>query len=133
LDITVYLPDKLGAQAKKAELNLSGLLRAAVTEELERRQAVSKTLKETQEQLLTVEDDEGRTYDARLVGREIAHDDQVDAFVYLTDDERVILYDADQLKYWDISDDPDQALSDLPPGAYAEAMHALGLKPVIDI
>jgi post-segregation antitoxin (ccd killing protein) len=134
VDITVYLPDKLGQQAKAAEVNFSGLLRAAVTAELERRAAVSKTLEgSTKEHLFTLEDEEGRPYDARLVGREIAHDDRDSVAVYLTEDERVILVDLDNGKYWRLENPEDELREELPPGIYAEAMHALGLKPVVDI
>ena len=38
MDITVYLPDEVGKQAKAAKLPLSQLLRAAVLEELRRRE-----------------------------------------------------------------------------------------------
>jgi post-segregation antitoxin (ccd killing protein) len=133
VDITVYLPDKLGQQAKAAEVNFSGLLRAAVTAELERRAAVSKTLEGAEEHLFTLEDEEGRAYEARLVGREIAHDDGDTIAVYLTEDERVILVDLDNGKYFRLENPEDELREELPPGIYAEAMHALGLKPVVDI
>ena len=132
MDITVYLPDELGRQAKDAELNLSGLLRAAVTEELERREAVSNTLENTKEHILTVSDEEDRLYDARLVGQEIAYDERLEQTVYVTDDERVILYDSERQKYWQV-DDPKDELKHLGPFAYTEALHALGLRPTVDI
>jgi len=53
----------------------------------------------------------------------------------LADDERVILYDREYAggKYWAL-DDPEEVLRDrLSDGAYAEAMHALGIKVVVDI
>lgn len=39
MDIGVYLPDAIGAQAKAAKLPLSRMLRAAVEEELKKRAA----------------------------------------------------------------------------------------------
>src|SRR5262245_55338786 len=106
------------------------MLRDAVSEELERRAIVSETLKETDEFLLDVEDGEGRGYKARLVGRVIAGDD--DWSVYLTADERVILYEHDPGRYWEIGDAKTE-LENLPEGVYIDAMRALGLEVVIDI
>jgi hypothetical protein len=40
MDITVYLPDEIGARAKAADLKFSRLLRDAVTGELDRREAL---------------------------------------------------------------------------------------------
>ena len=111
----------------------SRLFRDAVVDELERRAAVTTTLIKSKEHLLEVEDDEGRPYTARLVGVEIANDDP--KFVFLTDDERIIAYHAEYKggDYWEI-DDPETELRDfLSPGAYSDALYALGRKPVVDI
>ncbi len=148
VNITVYLPDELGAKAKAAELPLSRLLRAAVEDELERRDTVEKTLSETQTYELEVLDEEDRPYTGRLKGKIIASDDtrtpvacedpgfmarERRSTVYMTDDERVIVYDEDDGKIWPQEDPEEDLRSWLGPGAYAEAMHALGLKPVIDL
>ena len=45
MDITVYLPDDIGKEAKAAQLNLSGILRRGVLEELMWRQA-TETIQE---------------------------------------------------------------------------------------
>jgi post-segregation antitoxin (ccd killing protein) len=134
----LYLPDDLGARAKAAELNLSRLLRDAVTDELERRAAVNETLAKTKEHLLNLTDDEERPYQGRLTGTEIAYDERNDIAVYLTDDERVIVHDGQKEKLHDLSVDPYQVVEEtlrnwLDDDAYIAAMHALGMAPVIDV
>jgi hypothetical protein len=130
VDITVYLPDEIGQQAKQEELTLSRLLRDAVTDELERRRAVNETLSEDETKTYELELEDGTT--GRLTGREIAYDNTIT--VYLTDDERVIIYDSYSLRYWDPGDDLEEELSGLlSTEDYVQAMQALGLKPIIDI
>ena len=131
MDITVYLPDALRQRAKDAHLNLSRMLREAVEEELERRKAVEAALDSPQTFEVKIDDSEGNIYTGRITGTSIAEDH--DAQVFLTDDERVILYDAGQMKYW-VLDDPEEELRDqVSPEAYRAALTALGLKPIIDL
>ena len=131
MDITVYLPDEIGKRAKKAGLNLSGLLRTAVTEELEMIEARAETLNDPRTFDVGLEDEEGHFYIGRVTGALIAQDG--DTQVFLTEDERVLLYDYDNSKCRPI-DDPESALRDaLGDGAYFEAMIALGETPVIDL
>jgi len=137
VDFTVYLPDGLGERAK-AELErgvLSRLLRDAVQGELERRDAVSNTLApdEIKEHLLDFLDDDDNVTTGRLRGVQITEENNRGESVFLTEDERVILYDSERLAYWEV-DDPENELEDrLPQGDYARVMHALGIKPIIDI
>ena len=131
---TVYLPDDVSEAAKTAELNLSGLLRDAVTDELERRATVSKTLAAPTEHLVDVEDPDGRTYTGRITG-EMLHasdNDTSDPYVYLTDDERVLVWDPGNLTIHEI-DDYDALRELLADDAYVEVMTALGEKPIIDL
>ena len=132
MDITVYLPNEIGEKAKAAKLNLSGLLREAVTEELERRRIVKATLEKPQVYEVDVEDNDGRRrYTGRITGALIARDG--DVTVYLTDDERVLTHNARDSSYWEC-DDPEEELRDqLSDGSYAEALHALGLKATVDL
>jgi hypothetical protein len=143
VDFTLYLPDEIGQRAKDAfqRGDLSRLFRDAVTDELERRTAVSTTLDQPQTYELSLEDEDGRYYTGRITGKEIAYDERSGHSVikvYLTEDERVIVHDDANLRYYDLSDDPGTNVAEelrqwLSPGAYSDAMHALGEKPVIDL
>jgi hypothetical protein len=131
MDITIYLPDELGERAKRADLNLSRMLRGQVEEELERRAAVAQTLDNPQTYELELEDpDTFRRYTGRVTGRKIAEDEQIE--VFLTEDERVIVYDGGRPDYR-VLEDPEEELRGLPAAEYASALSALGIKPVIDL
>jgi len=133
VDITVYLPDEIGARAKEADLPFSRLLRAAVEEELNRREAVVETLTDSSEyEVLNLEDNEGRLYTGRLVGTMIA-EGRNDVFVYLTDDERVLVHDNRHSKVHEIEDEEAELREWLEEEQYVEAMNALGLQPVVDL
>ena len=114
---------------------MSRLLRHA--EQLEREKTALHTLGGSREHLLELEDPIQQRYTGRLNGVLIASDLLERKIVYLTDDQRVIFYDENQLRITKIHD-PERELrellpSDDPYGAYADALHALGLKPVIDV
>jgi hypothetical protein len=71
VDITVYLPDELGARARAdPNVNLSRLLRAALIEHYEREDTMTETLTDAKLQIIEVENDEGRT---ALVQRRAPH------------------------------------------------------------
>jgi hypothetical protein len=134
VDITVYLPDELGKRAKANDLNLSRMLRDAVTNDLARRDAVKDALSSTETYELDLIDREGRGYTGRIKGKLIAGAPGVS--VYLTDDERVIVHDEDRSEYHELEDHPAEYLRNWfprDPGAYAEACEALGVKAVIDL
>jgi hypothetical protein len=136
MNLKVYLPDAIGEQAKAAGLNLSRLLRDAVSDELERRTAMSETLTKQQVHEVEIVEDEG-SYTGRITGTRIGNyvvrGGKGLLAVYVTDDERVIVYDTERCKYWQV-DDPQQELSDeLAPADYADAMKVLGLKAIIDL
>jgi hypothetical protein len=132
MDITVYLPDEIGERAKAAGLNLSRLLRDAAQTELERRAVIATTLGQATEHLLDLEDEGGTPYTGRITGTVIARDDS--GTVYLTTDERVILYDFDKLEHWEIDFDfPEVSVEDQLGDLYVEVMRALGKNPVIDL
>ena len=135
MDITVYLPDALGKWAKDHDLPLSRMLRDAVDGEQQRRQAIASTLAGAETHDLTVEDDDGNPYTARLHGAllvEQEHGPNHDTFVYLGKDEGVYVYHEPRSKlYQDVShDDLREWLDD---SLYAEAMRALGEDVVIDV
>jgi hypothetical protein len=133
VDVTVYLPDEIGVRAKALPRGtLSQLFRNAVIDELERRDTVANALSDVREYEVDVEDAEGRVYTGRITGTRIADDGPFE--VFLAEDERVLVYDADKLAY-EVLDDP---VTDLrswlrSDAAYAEALHALGKKPVVDL
>ena len=131
MDITVYLPNDIGRRAKAADLPLSRMLRDAVTEELERRDAMTKTLEAAETIELDLVDENGNPYTGRITGTTIADDDYVT--VYVTDDERVIVYVATRQKHVVLGDPQTELESWLRGDAYIEAMAALGLKPVVDL
>jgi hypothetical protein len=135
MNITVYLPDEVGERAKAAELPLSRLLRDAVISELDRRTAMTRTLVLSETHELDLQDGEGRAYTGRITGAMLAleSDKHHHAEVYLTDDERVILYDMHKRSY-SVLDDPVEQLRDaLSLATYSGVLRDLGETPVIDL
>jgi hypothetical protein len=126
VNINVYLPDDLGKRAKAADVPFSQLLRDAVVEELERREAMSETLRDVETFELPLEDKDGKAYTGRITGTAIDGDDK-DVEIFLTEDERVIWYDNSKLTYW-ILENPEKELEGWP-----DALRALGYTPVVDL
>lgn len=139
VDVTVYLPDEIGARAKKEELKLSRMLRDAVTAELERRDAMAEALADTEtyEFTLRAKDPFDVEYTGRITGKLIAGDADTIG-IYLTGDRRVLAVYPDQGLYHRI-DEPGKDVvemllqSGVNQDEFAEACRALGLKPVIDL
>jgi phage I-like protein len=132
MNLNLYLPDDLGRSAKDADLPLSQLLRAAVVNELERRAAMTETLSKTTTHEVPLDDDEGR-YTGRITGAEIAANERNDVRVFLTDDERVIVHDGENLKHWVVEDPVEELHAWLDDDQYVAALRALGEEPVIDL
>lgn len=139
MKVNLYLPDDLGRQAKEAQLPLSRLLQEAVRDELERRAAISKTLIQAKTFEFSVEDSAGRSYTGRITGTLLAvgHDESQ---LYLTEDERIIAYEWNRSRYWELGNEPslslDEEIRDFfvnDDDAYIDAMQALGKKPVVDL
>ena len=129
MDITVYLPDELGAWAKENGVNLSQTLRAQLESEWARRKAIADTLVDTEIIELDVEDRHGRTYTARLHGTPL-HDRVGDVAAYLGEDEQIWVHDEGDHSLNPIAAklDVDKMLSVLlSEDEYIEAMSALGL------
>ena len=131
MDITVYLPNELGAKAKEAELPFSRLLRAAVEEELERRATMKLTLEDAGPYELRLEDQEGRPYVGQFVGTFVVQDR--DAHVYVTEDERVLLYDASKMQVHEMDDVQEELRNWLDNDAYAEVGHTLGFPVIVEL
>jgi len=136
VDVTCYLPDEIGARARAADLPFSRLLRDAVINELERREAMTETLKDMRTYEIDLVDQEDREYTGRVTGSLIAYDSNLQIQVFLTDDERVIAYNEDKREHYQMGEiDIVEGLRNLldDDEAYADALHALGEKPVRDI
>ena len=74
---------------------------------------------------------ESKGYVGRVTGKCIAEGPDVQ--VFLTDDERVLVYDARRLSYW-VVENPEEELRDwLDDDGYASALGALGLTAVVDL
>ncbi len=128
MDITVYLPDQLARRAKEAtNLNLSRMLRDALTQHFHEEDTVDKTLEHAKKITLTLQDKEGRTYSARFEGTELAED------VYLTSEGSVLLYDPERSRYWTYENPEEELRGELKEEDYIAVMHALGITPTIDL
>jgi len=135
MKINVYLPDEIGGKAKETGLNLSGLLRSAVEDELMRLEAQNELVGKAEEiNLNDLMDDEDRFYTGRFNGTQIT--DGGEYHVYISDHNelgtRIIVHDLSNQKIHYLDDAED--LGDyLDQGEYIEAMYALGETPVINI
>ncbi|MBA3245709.1 MAG: hypothetical protein H0T61_11125 [Actinobacteria bacterium] len=135
MNITVYLPDEIGERAKAAELPVSRLLRDAVVNELERRAAVTKALALSEVHELQLEDKDGRAYIGRVAGAILALESQgaKHVEVYLTDDERVILYDGNKRSYFVVEDPVEELRGYLTLDSYIDILDSLGETPIIEV
>jgi hypothetical protein len=126
--INVYLPDEIGERAKEAGLNFSRMLRGAVEAELQRRDTIAATLKDGLEE---VEVDLGE-HTGYFTGKALADTTSDGLDVYLTDDERVIVYDGSRLEAI-VLDDPANELPDWVRDPHELTMISieLGIKPRI--
>jgi hypothetical protein len=138
MDITVYLPDGLGKRAKDAGINLSATLRAAVADELDRRDAMEKLADGAKVYHLDLQTPDGASFTGRITGKLLAETDRSKG-VYATDDGRIIIYDRDDLDYsaHDADSDDDtlaEMLSEMLPVDDAVAVLArLGRKATVDL
>ena len=130
MDITIYLPDELGERAKREGINLSRMLRDELAVELQRRATMAQTLNSPHTFELSLER-EGEGYVGRVTGKRIAEGHYVE--VFLTDDERVLLYDESRSDYWVIEDPAEELRDCLDDDEYARALAALGLTVVVDL
>jgi Post-segregation antitoxin CcdA len=126
-DVTVRIDTELRAKARELEINMSRLFEDALAAEIDRRETLAETLSQGIEvHEVELEDKDGVGYIGRITGKHIAED------VYLTDDERVIVYRPDHLDYY-VVNDPKEELNGLPREEYNAAMAALGLDPIPEV
>lgn len=122
-DVTVRIDTELRAKARDLGINLSRLLEEKLAAEIDRVQTVAKTLEGSEEIRLDLED-----YIGKFTGKFIGEGHDVQA--YLTDDERLILYQEDRSEYVVVED-----LDDLDdwfphdPDVIAQIRSALGEAP----
>lgn len=144
MDINVYLPNELGERAKHQELNFSRILRAAVTRELDQRDAMNDALGDevqTYEVEIPYHDDEsGETVPVigRITGRELFDDG--DVAVYLKSDRQILILwkSIHEVGKFDDAQDAARALADYfltsgEPKMFIDMCRKLGVKPVIDL
>jgi hypothetical protein len=89
----VYLPDEVSKRVKEAqkagkEINLSGLLREAVTGALKRQEALDKAVVGMTEQHVDLNDRDGNLVRLRFTGKSVG---DIDPEVFLLDDGRVLV------------------------------------------
>jgi post-segregation antitoxin (ccd killing protein) len=134
----VYLPDEISERARAAELNLSGLLRGAVIDELDRIDTLEAAQDGMSEQTVDVEDRNGESLRLRFTGKYITGRDPD---VYLTDEGKVVLVfeeayetfdDVEDFSDWVANEDRNN-LGGSSEEVVREAVAALGGRIVIDL
>lgn len=131
MQLTLYLPDDLGAWAKQAGLPLSRLLRSTVEAERRRLETVTANLGKAGAFDAEITDEDGREFTLRVHGSLLASSGTVRAF--LGHDERLFVHDSSGGGTMHYPDTPAELEDLLELDAYIDAMHALGLRPVIDV
>jgi hypothetical protein len=140
----VYLPDEVSDRIKRAkvagiEVNLSGLLRDAVTDELDRQELFAEARDEMTRMTVDATDREGNEVRLRFTGKRVSeHDPEI----YLTDDGKVLLvfdkedwFTLDSVKeFADWASSEHRAKLGQPAeGNIAQAVQKVGGKVVIDL
>ena len=137
VDITVYLPDEIGAQAKKAGMNFSRTLRDALESELEHMSAMKEITKDAQEWLLDLVTSDGEPYLGRVMGRLLYENGRGDE-IFVTADKRIIFYNPDQERY-DVLEDDEDAIGEVlgrvcdTHDEYISTMAQLGFTATVDL
>jgi hypothetical protein len=103
MDVTCYLPDEVGKWAKENDLGLSRLLRAAVEEEKQRREARAGISEHGFERVEVYDDQKER--DVAFRGREIARDYDTGQAAYLTEGGAIVVTDQGMFSTFDAWDD----------------------------
>jgi post-segregation antitoxin (ccd killing protein) len=134
VDITIYLPDELARRAKDRGINLSRMLRNALTAQFHEEETTAAVLEGATKIELNLKNDSGSVYTGRITGTKIASGDHVD--VFLTDRKNVVVYDFDRLRYYvEGADFGSSSLEDLvgDKEVYVQVMHALGRAAIVDL
>lgn len=131
MNLSVYLPDELGNWARGADLPLSRMLRQAVEAERRRRETLTGTMGKAGIYEADVAGEDGKGFTVRVHGSLIAFSGTIRAFI--GHDERLFAYDSADGGTMHYLDSPAELEQLLELDAYIAAMHALGLRPVIDV
>jgi Post-segregation antitoxin CcdA len=134
-DVTVRIDTELRAKARELEINMSRLFEGALRDEVFRLETRAELIaaKGSEQIKLDLEDDEDRPYVGTFTGKLLGENDDVS--VYLADDNRLIVYDANR-RDWHVLGERNDDLTDWfphDPGVVAEVLHALGETPEIEI
>jgi len=130
-DTTVYLPDTMKDWAKANKVNMSRLLRDAIEQLRREEQEVESTLKGAKPVKLGIQDG-ARTYTLRFTGVLLA-ENRAGSEVYLTDDERIVIYEPEHERYHEVDDAEEELRDWLEPDTYVDAMNSLGISPEVDL
>jgi post-segregation antitoxin (ccd killing protein) len=133
VDITVYLPDEVAQRAKAENVNLSRVLRDALTTQFAEEDTVSATLEEARTVTLELKTDEGRAYRGRMEATLIGKDATSGTAVYLRRTGEVITYRPEDRRFRTVDDPASELLAVLPTDDYIAAMDALGIVPEVDL
>lgn len=133
MDITVYLPDEIAQRAKAQNVNLSRVLRDALTAQFTEEDAVSATLEGARTITLELRSDEGRAYRGRMEATLLGESADGATAVYLRRSGEVIAYRAGDRAFRAVEDPASELFAILPADRYFAAMDALGIVPEIDL
>jgi hypothetical protein len=127
-DVTVRIDTELRDKARGLEINMSRLLEGALRDEIVRRETMAATLEDAQVYKL----DLGEDGIGRLTGVLLGEARGIE--VYLTDDERVIVYESEAQRYSEVDDYSDfEDWFSHDRDVYVQVMDALGETPEFDI
>jgi post-segregation antitoxin (ccd killing protein) len=133
VDITVYLPDEIARRAKAQNVNLSRILRDALTDQFAEEDTMRTTLDAAQAITLELRTEEGRSYRGRLAAVRIGRGAPDGADVYLRRNGDVVAHRAEDGVLTTVLDPENDLRSILPTAEYIAAMNAIGIVPEVDL
>ena len=95
---------------------------------------MSAMLADATQHMVDLEDEDGRAYQGRITGKLVWEDPRREIQMFVTDDERVLLYVATAMagRQIDEIEDP-ETIREWGQETYVAVMHALGEKPIVDL
>jgi hypothetical protein len=138
MDITIYLPDELGKWAKEHDLGLSRMLRDAVEDEKQRRDAEAALAEGAATHKLDVREPNGyggsdditvRLHGTLIAKQRISGHGSTE--VYMGQDGKIYVHDFQGELHRNV--EPDDLGEFVTGSTYIEAMRTLGAEPVVDV